>query len=300
MVALAATILWLKQPSILPSDCPSDCANNSYRLNTLDRKWGHTSLYILKQHIRVVAALVVREMQARFGNKAGGYAWAIIDPFAHVLTMTLIFSTFARIPPLGNDFSLFFASGFLPFAFYQGMSSFIAGAVRANKSLFSYPVVSPIDAAVARYILQLITSVVVTVVVLAFGTSELSHLNHLNLGSAVASITMASLLGLGIGLINIAMFEQFPLYEKIFSIVNRPLYMLSGVILLPDSMPGPIQHMMLWNPLVHVVMWFRQAIYPEYTATGFDGLYVLECAILLVLVGLYLFTASRVLREDRI
>lgn len=259
-----------------------------------------TGLYILAQHLRVVAALIIREMQARFGSKPGGYAWAIVDPLAHVLTMTLIFSVFTRTPPLGTDFALFFASGFLPFTFYQGMSSFMAGAVRANKSLFSYPVVSPFDALVARYILQFVTSVVVAITVMLLCTSEASHLHSLDLMLAIEAVWMASLMGLGMGMINIALFERFPLYENIFSIINRPLYLLSGVIIIPDSLPGPVYNILLWNPLVHVVMWFRQAIYPEYSASGFDKLYVLKFASLLLVFGFYLFTMSRMLREERL
>lgn len=257
-------------------------------------------MYILTQHLRVVAALVIREMQARFGSKPGGYAWAIVEPLAYVATMTIIFSAFARVPALGSDFALFFASGYLPFSFYQGMSTFVAGAIRANKNLFSYPVVSPIDATVARYILQLVTSVVVTIVVMLLCTSEGSHLHQLDMGLAVEAAAMASLMGLGVGMMNIALFERFHLYENIFSIINRPMFMLSGVFLLPDSMPGPIYHGLMWNPLVHIVMWFRRAIYPEYAAAGLDKLFVVKFTSLILMIGLYLFTVSRVLREDRI
>jgi len=239
-------------------------------------------------------------MQARFGSKPGGYIWAVVDPLAHVAIMTTIFSTLARVPALGNDFTLFFASGYLPFGFYQGMSSFIAGAVRSNKNLFSYPIVSPFDAAVARYVLQFITSVVVTVVVMLLCTNEGSRLHELSLAPAVEAVVVASLMGFGMGMANISLFADYPLYEKVFTLVNRPLYLLSGVIIIPDSLPGPISDMLMWNPLVHVVMWFRQAIYPEYAATGLDKLYVLECTSVLVMFGLCLFTASRTLREDRI
>lgn len=53
---------------------------------------------------------------------------------------------------------MFFASGYLCFQFYQGMSSYVAAAVKANKSLLTYPLVAPIDAVVARYVLQFITT----------------------------------------------------------------------------------------------------------------------------------------------
>ncbi len=257
-------------------------------------------MYFLRQHFRVTSALVIREMEARFGSKPGGYIWAIADPLAHVMTMTALFSILARVPALGTDFALFFASGYLPFAFYQAMTSYVAATVKANKQLFSYPIVSPIDAVTARYILQLMTSIAVTIVVLAICTTEIRHIGDLDLWTAIQASTLASLMGLGLGMANIALFGAFPLYEQIFNMVNRPLFMVSGVILVPDSMPHPIYDYMMWNPLVHVIMWFRSAIYPEYGAIGLDKMFVVKTVIILIFFGLSLFTGSRMLREERL
>lgn len=257
-------------------------------------------MYWLNQHIRVTAALIIRETAARYGNKPGGYIWAILDPLAHVLIMTVLFSVIARTPPLGTDFALFFATGYLPFSAYQGMSVFVASAVRANKNLFSYPIVAPIDAVVSRYILQFMTSVLVTIVIFAICTSETKHLHDINMGIVVASFTLATLLGVAVGMMNIPLFNDYPLWEKIFGLINRPLFMISGVLLLPDAMPGQIHDFLLWNPLVHIIMWFRTGIYPSYKAGGLDIMYVVEVAVVMIMIGLTLFTMSRSLREDRI
>ncbi len=256
-------------------------------------------MYWLKQHIRVSAALIIRETSARYGRKPGGYVWALLDPLAHVAMMTFLFQAIARAPALGTDFALFFATGYLPFAAYQGMSTYMAGAVKANKNLFSYPVVAPVDAIVARYILQLLTSVLVAIIIFAICTPEASHLNSMNPGVLVASFVLATLFGLGVGLINIPMFNNYPLYEQIFTLINRPMFLISSVLFLPDSLPRPFQQVLMWNPLVHVIMWFRTGIYPEYRAGGLDLAYVGISAAGIVMVGFFLFTTSRTLREDR-
>lgn len=257
-------------------------------------------MYWLKQHVRVTIALIIRETSARYGNKPGGYVWAILDPLAHVAMMSYFYQIIARTPALGTDFPLFFATGYLPFSAYQGMSAFVAGAVRSNKNLFSYPIVAPIDAVAGRYILQLITSALVTMVIFSICTSEVSHLHSADMGIVVASFVLATLLGLGIGLVNIPMFNDYPLYEKIFTLVNRPLLLISGVFFLPDAMPKPVQSVLLWNPLVHAIMWFRAGIYPEYNAAGLDMQYLIMSTAVIVMVGLTMFTFSRSLREDRI
>nr|WP_080579280.1 ABC transporter permease [Sinorhizobium fredii] len=244
---------------------------------------------------------MVREMSTRYGSKPGGYLWAVFDPVAHVAMMTLIFQVVARMPALGLSFPLFFASGYLPFTFYQRMSSFMAGTMKANKALLSYPVVSPFNAIVSRFILQLMTDALVSVLIL-FLIIELGGVSQpMDFAGLVEAAGAAAVLGLGIGTINIAMFARFPLYEQIFGIVNRPLFMISGVFFLPESLPNPFRDYLFYNPLVHIIMWFRSSIYPEYRADGLDKGYVLEFALIFFTLGLLLLTTSmREIREERL
>ena len=64
--------------------------------------------------LRVLFALVVREMSTRFGRSWGGYLWAIVEPVGGILLLTFIFSLALRKPPLGTNFALFYASGMVP------------------------------------------------------------------------------------------------------------------------------------------------------------------------------------------
>jgi len=256
---------------------------------------------LIQQHLRVTAALIVREMSTRFGSKPGGYLWAIFDPVAHVALMTLIFQAIARMPALGLSFPLFFASGYLPFAFYQRMSGFMAGTVKANKALFSYPIVTPFDAIVSRFILQLMTDTLVTILILLMIIELGGVAQSMDIGGMIGAAGAAALLGLGIGTINIVMFARFPLYEQIFGIINRPLFMISGVFFLPEALPHPFREFILFNPLANAIMWFRSSIYPEYRADGMDRGYVIEFAIVCFVSGLALLTASmRAIREERL
>ncbi|WFU50235.1 ABC transporter permease [Sinorhizobium terangae] len=256
---------------------------------------------LIEQHLRVTAALIVREMATRYGSKPGGYLWAVFDPVAHVAMMTIIFQAFARTPALGLSFPLFFASGYLPFTFYQRMCSFMAGTMKANKALLSYPVVSPFDAIVSRFILQFMTDALVSILILVAIIEFGGVSQPMNFAGMMEAVSAAAVLGLGIGTVNIVMFARMPIYEQIFGIINRPMFMVSGVFFLPDTLPEPFRDTLLYNPLVHIIMWFRSAIYTEYRADGLDKGYVIEFAVVCIVLGLMLLTTSmREIREDRL
>lgn len=249
-------------------------------------------MYYLETHIRVVAALLVREMSTRFGAKPGGYLWAIIDPAGHIAFLSLIFMAITHTPALGKSFPLFFATGFLAFQFYAAMASYLNGAIKANRTLLSYPNVAPIDTIVSRYILQAGTTAVVSICVLGVILLTVDQAVYLNWPAILEAVFAATLLALGVGIFNNVASLRFPLYEQIFNIVNRPLFLVSGVFFLPDALPGPIRDIVLYNPLVHVVMLFRKGFYPEYRADEMDLFYLYAFTFTMLFVGLALFTSA--------
>jgi capsular polysaccharide transport system permease protein len=255
-------------------------------------------VYYLKAHIRVVGALLVREMSTRFGSKPGGYIWAIIDPAGHIAFMSLIFMAITHTPALGKSFPLFFATGYLAFQFYAAMAGFLNGAIKANRTLLSYPNVAPIDTIVARYILQAGTTSVVSFCVLGVILLTMDQPVYLNWPAIIEAAFAATVLGLGIGIFNNVATLRFPLYEQVFNIINRPMFLISGVFFLPDALPVPIRDIVLLNPLVHVVMLFRKGFYPEYRAEMMNMTYLYSFALTILFMGLLLFTrSSSVLRS---
>ncbi|TCU32296.1 ABC transporter permease [Rhizobium azibense] len=256
-------------------------------------------MYYLTTHIRVVAALLIREMSTRFGNKPGGYIWAILDPAAHIAFMSVIFMAIARLPALGTSFPLFFATGYIAFQFYAAMCSFLNGAIKSNRTLLSYPNVAPIDTIVARYVLQAATTIFVAICVLGAIIVTMHQPPELYWPAILEAALAATLLGLGFGIFNTIVFLRYPFYEQVFNIVNRPMFLISGVFFLPDALPGPMREIVLFNPLVHVVMLFRQGFYPQYRAAELDMFYLYSFVFTAIFAGLFVFTNSAAVARGR-
>ncbi|GCA52256.1 polysialic acid transport protein KpsM [Sinorhizobium sp. KGO-5] len=246
-----------------------------------------------RTYLRVVAAMIVREMSTRFGRKPGGYVWALLEPIGYISMMTTIFGAMARVPALGTSFVLFFATGYLGYQLYQAKVSYLSSAVKANKSLFSYPNVAPIDPITARFILQTATTAIVAGIVFASIFLALKNVPQLNWERILEAEISAGMLAIGIGMLNSVMFVKYALYEQLYGIITRPLFLLSGVFFLPDNMPPPYQDALLYNPICHIVMLFRSGFYPEYRAIGLDLNYLCTTSALTLVCGMAVFTMSR-------
>lgn len=239
-----------------------------------------------QKHARVIAALVIREMTTRFGNKIGGYLWAIVGPVAFILMLSFLFSAFARTPPLGRSFILFYATGYLPYGVFQTISSRVAASVQSNRALLNYPIVAPLDTIVARSLLELSTQFVVFTMILTAISFLIPDFPSIQFARLFGATAIAVALGFGVGSINCVLFQLSGLYERVYSIATRPLLLISGVMFIPESIPHPFRDYLLWNPLAHVIGLFRQAFYPAYRAFYLDIPWLVSISLGTIVLGL--------------
>ncbi len=245
----------------------------------------------LSPFLRVTSSLIIRELSTRFGGRPGGYIWVLIEPAGYIAMMSIIFGAIARTPALGTSFILFFATGYMSFSFYKQTENYVSSAISANKTLLQYPTVAPIDAIAARFTLQLHTNLFVAVAIIglicAFASGREMSLDW---GKLSVAFFLASFFGLGEGMMNAALNAKYKLYDKIHSMLTRPMLILSGVFFLPDRMPPPLKEILLYNPICHAIMLFRQGFYPEYRADGLSIDYLAGFAATMFALGMSVFT----------
>ena len=237
------------------------------------------------QAFRVISALMIREMTTRYGRSPGGYLWAIAEPVGMIALLSIAFSQFLRTPPLGSSFILFYSSGYLPFAFFMTINAFTSSAVSGNRPLMKYPMVSPMDTVLARAALQTLTMVVVTVVILAGLGFWLDEPITLSLFNLILAFLAAIILGLGGGMLNVVIFAFFPFYKNVWSIVTRPLFIVSGIFYTVESMPTTAQNILVFNPLVHISGESHKAFYPIYDGDFVFLAYPIGLGVFFMLLG---------------
>lgn len=234
---------------------------------------------------RAIFALLLREVATIYGRTPGGYLWAFLEPVAAVAMLAAVFALAFDTPPLGRDFPLFYASGYLPFAYYSDMAQKVGVAIRFSRPLMAYPAVTWLDAILARFLLNSLTHI--TVIAVVFATMiRVSGADSPNIFPILGALALAGTLGLGIGSLNAFCFERWPVWERLWAILNRPTFLISGVLFLPDALPPPYHEWIWLNPLAHVVTQTRVGLYPGYQSDEVSSAYVLGWAAISFLFGL--------------
>ncbi len=250
-------------------------------------------------NIRVIVALMMREMTTRYGRSAGGYVWALLEPVGMIAIMAFVFGLALHAPSLGDSFILFFATGYLPFSVYQELSQFSSAAIQMNKPLLSLPRVTPIDAILARFMLQFITISVVSVVIFCGVFYFESIYAVLDFSAIISAFVLAALLGLGVGTANAVAFAFVPTYQNFWRILTRPMFLISAVLFTYEDMPSAVQSVLWYNPVAHITGLMRRGFYSTYDATYVSEIYVAGFSLTLLAFGLFLIYSNRTFIVER-
>ena len=245
----------------------------------------------LPSFVRVIFALIMREMATSYGRSSIGYLWAILEPIGAIAVLSIAFSIALSNPALGESFPLFYATGYIPFMVYNTMQNKVSGAVRENTQLLFYPRVTYMDAIIARFILTFVTQLLVAVIVFTAIIIMDGASTHIDLIPIFFGFLIAAFLGLGVGVFNCVIIHLSPSWRQLWSILTRPLFLISCIFYMFDNLPVWVQDILWYNPIVHFIGLTRVGFYSVY-----DGDYV-TVLYPLVLGGLTLFVGLALLRR---
>ena len=241
----------------------------------------------------VIYAFFARELKTRFGEYHLGYVWALLEPVAHLLIYLLIFGSIGgRLLP-NVDFTLFILTGLQAYFFFNLISSHAAESIKANRALLAYRYVQPVDVIWARVLLETVLFVAVFLTLLLI----FALLGHEVLPARPLEVCLAYFLlmifSIGIGISFGVACAFFPDAKKILSLINRPLYFVSGIFFTVASIPDPYSDWLLWNPILQAVELAREAYFPAYPHAGASWTFLAVSASLSLLFGLALYRVKR-------
>jgi capsular polysaccharide transport system permease protein len=236
----------------------------------------------------VVHAVILRETRTRFGAHRLGYLWALLEPSIVILTFWFLYRVAGRVPPAGMDLFSFVATGVIPYTLFASSAHRVAEAVNGNKGLLNYPQVMPIDLAIARCLLELVTYAAVFIVLMGIHALWVRDLRVDQPLTVILGFALASLLGSTLGLVFCGLGQWNNTVDRARGPLLRPLFWLSGVFYTADALPLGARKGLLANPVLQVNEMVRDGWFESYTTEHADPLYIAQWILFLALAGLML------------
>jgi len=242
----------------------------------------------------VVFALFILELKTRFGAYKFSYVWMLVEPLVHIAVLSYIVSHFgSRLMP-GIDFPVFLVTGLLPFFLFRNISLHVMNGVDANRALFSFKQVKPIDTFIARTLLEsFLTAIILLLLLVGMGLLGL-QVSVRDPFLYVALYGVMILMGIGLGMLFCVITHYIQEAKIVIRIAFLPLYFMSGVMFPISTIPPDYRDVLIWNPVLQGIELMRAAFFNNYhLATGINHQYVIMFTLMVLFLGLAWYRRKR-------
>ena len=240
---------------------------------------------------RVVVALIIRELGARFGRYYFGYFWLFIAPLLFAAFVGLIHYWRDR-PSVFGPFE-FFAVGYVLFFIFRGILFRAPNTIPSNRPLLFHRLVTLPDIFFARHLIEFFACSGVLGLFMA-GLYAVNGSVPESLFKIIVAVISMALLSQGLAFIWGSISEAIDGAASVLRIVTFVFLPLGGVFFLVEWLPAWAQEIVLWIPTVHVFELMRDGQFGSRFRPIYDVYYLLAWIIGTHLIGL---AALRITRE---
>jgi len=224
-------------------------------------------------------------------GKAGLF-WTFFEPFFQIfMFISLRMLIISNTGQASNfDYAVFMASGFIAFNMFRNILSGATGAFTANKALFSYKQVKPIDTIIGRVMVELFLTSIIVFIFLAIGFFlQTSNLFPENILMVFAGYLWLTVFSFAIGLLVAVGNTFFISIGKLIGIISFPLLILSAIFFPLISLPPAAQEILLYNPVLHFMEMIHGYYIYELDDRFVDYQYMLLWTVIPLFIGIWLY-----------
>jgi len=207
----------------------------------------------IKIFLAVQKALFIRELSMRITESKTGLFWTFFEPFMQVMIMVLIKLFLFGSAGDTFDFAAFLALNFIAFNLFRNIVMRSINSFIANKNLFIYKQVKPIDTIIARTFVEIYISGIILIVFVTIGVYFDFDLNVQNLPLVTLGFIILIFFAISFSIALAVGNTFYPSISKTVNILMTFLMFGSAVFYTLDMVPMEIRDYLLLNPLTHII-----------------------------------------------
>lgn len=242
----------------------------------------------LSIQVRVINALLIREVITRYGRHNIGFLWLFLEPMLFTLGVMGLWTVMKTTHGSNLPVTAFALTGYSSLIIWRNCSNRAVKAVEVNHSLLYHRNVRAIDVFAARSILE-ISGVTTSLIVLTLAFVSLGWMNPpADILTALIGWILMAFFSFSLGLIVGAASERSEVIERIWHIFTYLMFPLSGAAFMVDWFPKKVQDLILWVPMVHSTEMIRHGYFGSAVRTYENPGYLVLVDSVMLFVGLAL------------
>ena len=236
--------------------------------------------------MRVIGALLMREIITRYGRHNIGFLWLFIEPMIFTLGITVLWNMSKATQGSHLPITAFAVTGYSSVLLWRNMPARCVGAIAPNLSLMYHRNVRVMDILVSRILLEVAGTTMsfftLSLIFISVGSMRPPE----DMFKVIFGWFMIAWFGAALGVFIGAMSERSELVEKIWHPLAYLMFPLSGSVFMVEWLPQSVQKIVLWIPIVHGVELLREGYFGYAVKAHYSLSYMAMCCLILTLVGI--------------
>jgi capsular polysaccharide transport system permease protein len=245
-----------------------------------------------RTQLRVLGALTLREMSARFGKENLGYLWLFGEPALLGGAIGVLHALTGHEMPGGLDPAFFMLTGYVMFYLLRGVMNRAPSMIYGTQSLLYHRCITLLDIVVSKNLLETAASTFVMALFLA-GYWMVKGQRPAHFEVVMAAMLLMGLLAHGFCLLLAAGSVYTEVFERVTHLFTYLTMPFTGCFYMAFWLPTDLQKVALWNPTLHIFEMMRYGLYGLRVPTHFDVPYILASVAVLNLLGMAALRGAR-------
>ena len=238
--------------------------------------------------VRVIHALIIRELITRFGRENIGFLWIMVEPLLFAGLVGLVWHFTHGTSEHGVNVIAFAASGYIPITLFRHGIARSTAVFTANQSLLYHRQIKIVDFILSRFIIEMLGGMMaylfMAVVLICFDAFPIPD----NIGLLIAGWALYALFCFSICLVVAPLSEISEAMEKFIPVTVYIMIPFSGLFYMVSWMTPDIREFLLFSPFVNGMEMMRSGIWGDDVEAHYDVWNPIICSAVLIIAGLIL------------
>lgn len=236
--------------------------------------------------VRVIGALLMREVLTRYGRHNIGFLWLFVEPMMFTVGVTILWTATQAFHQSNIPIVAFSVTGYSSVLLWRNMPARCVSAIVPNLALMYHRHVKVFDIFASRIVLEAAGSTIAFVVLATFFVAMGWMNPPEDIVQVMGAWALLAWFGAALGLLVGALSERTDIVEKLWHPISYILFPLSGAVFMVDWLPPAAQDAVLVLPMVHGVEMLREGWFGSLVRAHYTFAYFFTANLLFTLLAL--------------
>jgi capsular polysaccharide transport system permease protein len=238
--------------------------------------------------VRVIHALIIRELNTRYGRENIGFLWIMAEPLLFAGLVALIWRYMKGPEQHGVNIIPFIVTGYIPITLFRHSVARCVMLFQANGSLMYHRQIKVLDFVFVRFFIEMLGGMMAYVFIgTVLACFDLFPIPA-NVGLLIAGWALYSVFVLSLCFIIAPLSEMSDALEKFIPVITYVMIPFSGLFSMASWLTPQFREYYLWSPFVNAMEMMRSGIWGDSLTVYYDPWNPILCSMLAAVIGLAL------------